>query len=108
MEGETSMRKAYQGGKTNAARSWKDHDWPEWASKLGTTQVIQARSMRERNMYPSSNNNQSFVMNKEEERDDEMISCSSRDDSDWFLDKARKDFPNKDEDLYDITEALHM
>ena len=47
-------------------------------------------------------------MNKEEEGDDEMISCWGRDDGDWFLDKARRDFPNEDEDLYDMTETMHV
>nr|POF25013.1 hypothetical protein CFP56_37974 [Quercus suber] len=30
-----------------------------------------------------------------------------RDDGDWFLDKARRNFPNKGRDLYDMTEAMH-
>ena len=37
-----------------------------------------------------------------------MISCWNRDDGDWFLDKAWRDFPNEDEDLYDMTEAMHV
>ena len=48
------------------------------------------------------------MMNKEEEGDDEIISCWSGDDSGWFFNKVRKDFPNKGEDLYDITEAMHV
>ena len=75
---------------------------------MGTTQVIPAHFMLERNEDPSSNDDQSLVMNKEEEGDDEMISCWGRDDGDWFLDKARRDFPNEDEDLYDMTETMHV
>ena len=38
--------------------------------------------MLERNMAPSSDNNQYRMMNKEEEGDDEMISYWSEDDGD--------------------------
>ena len=37
-----------------------------------------------------------------------MISCWSGDDGDWFLDKARRNFPNKGRDLYDMTKAMHV
>ena len=60
--------------------SWEDYDWPEWTSKVGTTQVTPARFMLERNMDPSSNNGQYLMMNKEDEGDDEMISCWGGDD----------------------------
>ena len=59
-------------------------------------------------MEPSSDNDQYLVMNKEEEGDDEMISCWSGDDDDWFFDKVGRDFPNKGEDQYDIIEAMHV
>ena len=36
-----------------------------------------------------------------------MINCWSGDDGDWFLDEARRNFPNKGRDLYDMTEATH-
>ena len=55
--------------------SWEDYDWPEWTSKVGTTQVTPARFMLERNMDPSSDDDQYLMTNKEEEGDDEMISC---------------------------------
>ena len=37
-----------------------------------------------------------------------MISCWSGDDGNQFLDEARRDFPNKGKDLYDMTEAVHV
>ena len=37
-----------------------------------------------------------------------MISYWSGDDGDWFLDKARRNFPNKGRDLYDMTKAMHV
>ena len=37
-----------------------------------------------------------------------MISYWSEDDSDWFFDKARRDFPNEGEVLYDIIEAMRI
>ena len=37
-----------------------------------------------------------------------MISCWSRDDGNWFLDEARKDFPNEGKDLHDMIEAMHV
>ena len=58
-------------------------------------------------MDPSSEDEQYLVRNEEEGVDDEMITCWSRDDSDWFLDKARKDFPNEGRDLCDMIEAMH-
>ena len=89
-------------------RSWEDHDWLEWILKVGTTHVTSACFMLECDMDPSFDNNQYLVMNKEEEGDDEMISCQSGDDGDWFFDEVGRDFPNKGEDLYDITEAMHV
>ena len=59
-------------------------------------------------MDPFSDDDQYLVMNKEEEGDDEMISCWSGDNGDWFLDEARRDIPNKDKDLNDIIEAMHI
>nr|POE89244.1 hypothetical protein CFP56_69698 [Quercus suber] len=47
-------------------------------------------------------------MNKEEEGDDEMISCWNGDNDDWFLDEARRNFPNEGKDHYDMTEAMHV
>ena len=88
--------------------SWEDHDWPKWTSKVGTTQVAPTRFMLECNMDPSSDDNQHLVVSKEEERDDEMISCWCGDDGDWFFDEVGRAFPNKGEDLYDITEAMHV
>ena len=64
--------------------------------------------MLERNVDPSSDNDQYLVTNKEEEGDDEMINCWSGDDSDQFLDEERRDFPNEGKDLYDMTEAMHV
>ena len=37
-----------------------------------------------------------------------MISYWSGDDGDQFFDEVGRDFPNKGEDLYDITEAMHV
>ena len=64
--------------------------------------------MLERNVDLFSDDDQYLVMNKEEEGDDEMISCWSGDDGDWFLDEVRRDFPNEGKDLYDMTEATHV
>nr|POE92514.1 hypothetical protein CFP56_37958 [Quercus suber] len=64
--------------------------------------------MLERDMDPSSDNDQYLVMNKEEEGDDEIISCWSGDNSDWFFNEVGRDFPNKVEDLYDIIKAMHV
>ena len=57
------------------AGSWEDHDWPKWTSKVGRTQVNQARFMLKRDMDPSSNNEQYLVLtqNEVEEGDDELI-----------------------------------
>ena len=74
---------------------------------MGTTQVTTARFMLERNKDPSFDDDQYLMMNKEEERDDEMISCWSGDYGDWFFVEVRRDFPNKGEDLY-ITKAMHV
>ena len=54
---------------------WEDHDWLEWASNVGITQVALTHFMLEHNMDPSSDNDQHLMVNKEEEGDDEMISC---------------------------------
>ena len=64
--------------------------------------------MLECNMDPSFNDDQYLVMNKEEEGDDEMISCWSGDDGDRFLNEVGRDFPNKGKDLYDMTKAMHV
>ena len=64
--------------------------------------------MLKHNVDPSSDDDQYLVMNKEEEGDDEMISCWSEDDGDQFLDEAKRDFPNEGKDLYDMTEAMHV
>ena len=64
--------------------------------------------MLECNMDPSSDDHQYLVMNKEDEGDEEMISCWSGDDGDWFLDEARRDFLNEGKDLYDMIEAMHV
>ena len=37
-----------------------------------------------------------------------MISCWSGDDGDQFFGEMGRDFPNKGEDLYDITKAMHV
>jgi len=58
-------------------------------------------------MDPSSNNDQYLVRNKEEGGDDKMNNCWTRDDGDWFLNKARKDFPNEGRDLCDMIKAMH-
>ena len=54
---------------------WVDHDWPEWASKVGITQVALTRFMLEHNMDLSFDDDQHLMVNKEEEGDDKMISC---------------------------------
>nr|POF00768.1 hypothetical protein CFP56_68296 [Quercus suber] len=59
-------------------------------------------------MDPSSENDQYLMMNKEEEGDDEMISCWSGDDGNWFLNEARRDVHNECKDLYNMTEAMHV
>ena len=64
--------------------------------------------MLERNMDPSSDDDQYLVVNKEEEGDDEMISYWSGDDGDWFFNEVGRDFPNTGEDLYDITKVMHV
>ena len=57
--------------------SWEDHDWPKWTLKVVTTQVTPAHFMLECDMDPSSDNDQYLMMNKNEEGDDEIISCWS-------------------------------
>ena len=64
--------------------------------------------MLERNMDPSSDDDQYLVVNKEEEGDDEMISYWSGDDGDWFFNEVGRDFPNNGDDLYDITKVMHV
>ena len=62
-------------------------------------------------MDPSSDDDQYLVSTQNEEEEegkDEMISYWSKDDSDWFFDEVGRDFPNKGEDLYDITIAMHV
>nr|POE86334.1 hypothetical protein CFP56_41217 [Quercus suber] len=108
--GPWTFKRAYVNdfSKLGDTRSWEDHYWPKWTSKVGITQVIPTRFMLERNVDPSSDNEQYLMMNKKEEGDDEMISCWSGDDGDWFLDEVRRDFPNESNDLYDMTEATHV
>ena len=89
-------------------RSWEDHDWPEWTLKVGTTQVAPTHFMLERNMDPSFDDDQHLVVNKEKERDNEMLSYWSGDDGDWFFDEVGRDFPNKGEDLYNKTKAIYV
>ena len=64
--------------------------------------------MLEHNMDLSFDDDQHLMVNKEEEGDDEIISCWSGDDGDWFFDEVGRDFPNKGEDLYDITKVMHV
>ena len=87
-------------------RSQKAHDWLEWTSKVGTTQVTPTRFILERNMDPCFDDDQYLIRN-EEGGDDEMINYWSGDDSDWFLSETRRDFPNEGKDLYNMTEAMH-
>ena len=75
---------------------------------MGTTQVPLTHFMLECNIDPSSDDDQHLMVNKEEEGGDEMISCWSGDDDNWFFDEVGRDFPNKGEDLYDITEVFHV
>ena len=49
------------------AGSWEDHDWLEWTSKVGKTQVIPACFMLERDMDPSSDDNQFLMLTQNEE-----------------------------------------
>ena len=75
------------------ARSWEDHDWPEWTSKVGTTQVTLARFMLERNMDPSSDDDQYLVLTQDEEEEegnDEVINYWSEDDGDWFFNDEKR------------------
>ena len=60
------------------------------------------------NIDPSFDIDQYLVMNKDEDGDDEMISCWSQDDNDQFLNEVGRNFPNKDKDLYDMIEAMHV
>jgi len=93
------------------ARSWEDHDWPEWTSKVGTTQVTLARFMLEHNMDPSSDDDQYLVLTQDEEEkegNDEVINYWSEDDCDWFFNEVRRDFLNEGEVLYDITKAMRI
>ena len=89
---------------------WEDHDQPKWTSKLGITQATLARFMLECDMDPSSDSYQYLVLTQNEgkEGDDEMISCWNGDGNDQFFNEVGRNFPNKGEDLYDITEAMHV
>ena len=66
--------------------------------------------MLKRNIDPPSDDDQYLVLTQDEGEggDDRVISYWSEDDGDWFLDKARRDFPNEGEILFDITEAIRM
>ena len=88
--------------------SWEDHDWLEWTLKVGTTQVSPTHFMLECTIDPSSDDDQHLMVNKEEEGDDEMINYWSGDDGNWFFDEVGRDFPHMVEDLYDITEVVHV
>nr|POF00084.1 uncharacterized protein CFP56_15941 [Quercus suber] len=100
---KVARKKAQDDGQAHDAEMFtsvveEDHDWLEWTSKVGTTQVTPARFMLERNIEPSSNNNQYLILTQneeEEEGDDEVISYWSEDNSNWFFDDVAKDFPNK-------------
>ena len=97
--------------KLGDAGSWEDHDWSEWTSSVEATQVTPACFMHERNMDPSSNNDQYLVLTQEEEAKeggDEVISYWSEDDGNWFFDEVGKIFPNEGEVLHDITEAIRI
>ena len=59
-------------------------------------------------MNTSSEDDQYLIRNKEEEGDDDMISCWSGDDGDRFLDEGRRNFPHEGKDLYDITKATRQ
>ena len=92
------------------AGSWEDHDWPEWSSKVGRTQVTPTRFMLERDMDPSYDDDQYLVLTQdeeEEEGDDEVINYWNEDDGNWFFDEVGRDFPNEGEVLYDISKAMH-
>nr|POE46259.1 hypothetical protein CFP56_54122 [Quercus suber] len=47
--------------------SWEDHDWPEWTLTIGATQVNPARFILERDMDPSSDDNQYLMLTLDEE-----------------------------------------
>ena len=64
--------------------------------------------MLECTIDPSSDDDQHLMVNKEEEGDDEMINYWSGDDGNWFFDEVGRDFPHMVEDLYDITEVVHV
>ena len=64
--------------------------------------------MLEHNMDLSFDDDQHLMVNKEEEGDDEIISCWSGDDGEWFFDEVGRDFPNRGENLYGIIEAMHV
>nr|POF27441.1 hypothetical protein CFP56_08779 [Quercus suber] len=73
----------------------------------GTTQVTPTCFMLERDMDPSSNNDQYLVMTQDEV-EEEVINYWSEDNGDWLFDKVGKDFPNEGEVLYDLTKAMHI
>ena len=66
--------------------------------------------MLKRNIDPPSDDDQYLVLTQDEGEggDDRVISYWGEDDGDWFLDEARRDFPNEGEILSDITEAIRM
>ena len=98
------------------AGSWEDHDWLEWTSTVGTTQVTLAHFMLKHDTDPPSKNNQHLVLaqdeeeeeNEEEEKDNGVISYWNEDDGDQFFEEEDKDFPNESEPLYDITDAIRV
>ena len=67
--------------------------------------------MLERNMDPSSDDNQYLVLTQDEEEEegnDEVINYWSEDDGDWFFNEVRRDFLNEGKVLYDITKAMRI
>ena len=48
--------------KSGDAGAWEDHDWLEWTSKVGITQVTLAHFMLEHDMDPSSSVEDQYLM----------------------------------------------
>ena len=82
----TYINDFFESGNTG---SWEDHDWLEWTSTTGTTQVTPAHFILEHDTDPPFDNNQHLVLaqeeeeeEEEEEEDDGVISYWSEDDGD--------------------------
>nr|POF10252.1 hypothetical protein CFP56_49587 [Quercus suber] len=106
-----TFKRSHNFPESGDARSWEDHDWLEWTSKVGTPQVTPACFMLECDMDPSSNDDQYLVLTQDEEEEegnDEVISYWSEDDGDWFFNEVGRDFFNDGEFLYDITKAMRI